>query len=386
MPVSHEGRIRQRPGFRLAACLIAVLLVTAACGADMGSAGPSEAPSESAEDELTTVRGLLPAPRVVDFFPMLIAENLGYYREEGIDIMWEGTDGSSFVIQQLIAGGADVGAALAEPTLLGAAQNPGSIVSFYDAYSNTRGHIYDTWTLEDSGVDTLADLDGKTIGVKDLTGGEIPGLRVALSKAGLEEGVDVELEPVGESPAVQAEALLSGRIDALTVIVFDLTPLTDALEDEGAELVCVTCDPDNVLTSMTVSANASFAEANPHLIEGIGRAIAKATAFAQANPDAALAVMAEINPEEQVDPDLARRVMDAAIITWEPEPEPANRDNFGMQNMDAWQNVQDILLAPGTTSGLEEPIDLDTFVDTSFVSAFNDFDRAPIQEQAENYE
>ena len=358
-----------------AGAIAAVLLVAACTPAAPGGSGPA----------LTKVRALIPSDRKIDFFPMLIAEELGYYREEGLDVRWEATDGSSFVVQQLIAGSADVGAALAGPTLLGAAESPGTLKSVYDAYSNTNGHIYDTWAIEGGGVTSLADLKDKKLGVKDMSGGEIPEVRVALSKIGLAEGTDVELLPVGESPAAQADALISGRVDAMAVIVFGLTPLREALEKEGKNLICITCNPDSVLTSMTVSVRSAFAKEKPEAVGAIGRSIAKAMVFAQTNPDAALAVMKKINPAEQADLELAKRVMANAIKTWEPEPEPANRNNFGLQNMDGWKNVMDVLLAPGTSSGLEAAIDLTTLVDTSYVSKFNDFDRSEVANEANGY-
>jgi NitT/TauT family transport system substrate-binding protein len=339
-----------------------------------------------AQDEPTKVRALLPAPRVLGLYPQLIPEVLGYYEDEGIDVTWEPTDGSSFVVQQVAAGNADVGVAQTGPVLLGFEQSP-NFTSIYDTLSNTRGHLNDLWVASASGVTSLGELPAMAkIGVKDLAGGELPALRQALAKAGLTEEEDYTLVPLGESAATQAQALADGTVDAVYIVVFSLIPMRNALEEAGHTITCLTCDASEPLTSQVVIANDDFLAEHRDAVVALCRGMAKATWFGQVDPEAAAAAMRIINPEEQADPQEVADKLAQAAISFEPEPLPADRDHYGMQSMDGWQNAMDLIIDPSSPSGLRGPVDLGDLVDNSLIDGCNDFDRQEVAGEAEAYE
>ena len=209
-----------------------------------------------------------------------MADALGYFEEEGIDATVEGADGSSFVVGQVAADSADFGIATADPVLLGYASSP----NFQIVYDLLTGNVFDLWTPSDSGVTGLADLKDKVVAVKDLSGGEFPGLEVALTKAGLTPGTDVTIQPVGEEPAIQAETLKNGTADAFMVSWNSLIGVKDALAAEGVELTCLTCDASTSLGSEGIVAPSSSHRREPGPRRGIGRALAKATLFARDEP------------------------------------------------------------------------------------------------------
>lgn len=380
---------------RTAVATVVASVVFAACSGgaasppavDAGSAPPTAQASTSSEPsgERLKVRALLPAPRIIAFYPQLIPEVLGYYEDAGLDVSWEPTDGSSFVVQQIAAGNADVGVAVVGPALLGYEQSP-SFRAVYDTYSNTRGHLNDLWVKADSGATTLEDLpDGAKIGVKDLAGGEVPALRQALKKAGLTEGSDFTLVPLGEDAGIQAQALADGTVDAVYIVVFSLISMRNALRDAGHEITCITCNPDEPLTTQVVIVRDQFLKDHRDAVVALGRGMAMGTWFGQSNPDAAAAAMKVINPEEQADPREVADKMTQAGISFEPEPAPADRDHYGMQNMTGWENAMAQLLDPDSASGLAAPVDLSALVDNSLIDEMNAFDRAEVAEQARTY-
>ena len=60
----------------------------------------------------------------VQFFPPLVAEGLGYFAEEGLDVDVQPSEGSSFVVQQVVGGNVDTGLPASQAILLGFRQSP----------------------------------------------------------------------------------------------------------------------------------------------------------------------------------------------------------------------------------------------------------------------
>jgi NitT/TauT family transport system substrate-binding protein len=342
-------------------------------------AGVALVPGTAAQD-LTPVTILTPfGGTAIGFFPPYVADALGYFEEEGIDATVEGADGSSFVVGQVAADAAEYGIATTDPVLLGYSTSP----TFELVYDLLTGNVFDLWTPSDSGITSLADLKDKIVAVKDLQGGEIPGLEVALTKAGLTPGSDVTLQPVGEEPAIQAETLRNGTAAAFMVSWNSLIGVRDALAAEGIELSCLTCDASTALGSEGIVAPSSLVAENPDLIAGLGRALAKATLFGQTNPEAALAILKSFNEGEQADPAYASKYFDAALEIMDPrEPDRL----YGWIDPEAWARSMELLQDPSIPSGLTGPVDLEALINNDFVEEYNDFDHEAVIEQATNYE
>jgi NitT/TauT family transport system substrate-binding protein len=384
-------------GFGLSRALLAlaasVVLVAQACG----GTSPTTASAPTAGGATTspttggtaterppfTVRALLPFVRGPAFFAQMIAEQEGYFADEGIKIRWEPSDGSSFAVQQVVAGNADVAITITDNAMLGFAQSP-TFKEIYNMNGESTGHLNDTWALKSSGITSLADLKGSDVGVKDLAGGEVPGLRVALQKAGLKEGADYNIVPLGEDPAVQAEALISGKVKAFRVTFLSLVAVKEAVASQDDELVCISCDESELISSLIIIASNDLIQNHPEVVEGIGRASAKGTLFGLTNPEATVKVIMAAAPE-QTDADLVAAQLAATLAQHEPNPPPATRENLGYIGEQALKNTMDVLLAPGNPSGLEAPIDLAAFYTNDFVDAYNDYDQAAIIAAAQNW-
>jgi NitT/TauT family transport system substrate-binding protein len=359
---------------RLIGSAVVLSVALAACG---GSGDGDDGGGGSAADggELTEVTALLPFLRVPAFYPMILAEELGYFEEEGISASWEPTDGSAFAVQQVAAGNADVAVVNTEPAILGFAESENFKV-VYNLANETTGHLNDTWALASSGLESHLDLEGQKIGVKDPADGAVPGLRAALEIDGLSEGEDYELVPLGESPAAQASALVGGDVAAFRGSRLSLVALRAAIESEGEELVCLSCDAETEFSSLVVIASNSFIEEHPDVLAGLGRALAKATVFGEANPERAVELMMEADPETNTDADLTSdQLLDTVEEMLLGE---APSDQYGFSSPDGLANTMELLLVPGLDSGLSEAVDVDNLVTNDFVEKYNDFDRQEI--------
>jgi NitT/TauT family transport system substrate-binding protein len=372
MTSTPHGRGRGFRRAKLAAFLVPLALVLAACGGNDDNAGGSGGGAEP----VGKITILLPFSRSIAFWPVHIAEEQGYFKDAGLDVTSEATDGSSFVVQQIAAGKSPVGIAVAEPVLLGYEQNQ----NFTSVYDFLTGNVFDLWVLSDSKVQTIGDLPkGSKIALKEQSGGEIPRLNAALEKNGLTPGTDIEYVYFGENPSVAANLMSKGETEALMISWNSVVGVKEALKQEGKELRCVSCTAEQNLASESVIVSNKFLADHKDVVEKLGRAMAQATVFGATNPDAALAIMKRVNPEEQVDEAYAKAYFTAAVDITKPR-QPTNK--YGWHDVEAYDRSMQLLLTPGNPSGLAGPIDLAKVVNNDLVDAYNNFDKAAVETAA----
>src|SRR5579883_533764 len=99
---------------------------------------------------------LLPFKVGITFFPISVADQLGYFKDEGITLDLQVANGSSAVVQQLAAGNAQIGVILAPNTLLGFAEG----VKYKAFYDFVTKNTFDVKVVDSSPINKLADLKG----------------------------------------------------------------------------------------------------------------------------------------------------------------------------------------------------------------------------------
>ncbi len=354
----------------------------AAQGAPAGAASEAVAPAAPAAQAgqaappLKKFRVLLPFREGITFFPISIAQELGYLKAEGIDMDLQVANGSSALIQQLGAGNGEIGVVLVPNTLLGYAEGV-KYKAFYDFLTK---NTFDTKVLDGSPINTLADLRGKTIGTIDLTRGDLPLLRVQLRRAGLDPQRDVNIVALGPDMVVHAQALRDGKADALNISWNN----TVSVEAAGVKLKCITCDTEELqLASETTVATLPVFQRDRQYLVGFGRALAKATLFAETNPDAAIAIMAKVAPAEHTDPAYARTFFMAALDIMRPR-QPGK---YGLHDLGGWERLQDYMQAPTEiqATGLTTKVNISEVVTNELVDEMNRFDADAVRKEAQAY-
>lgn len=331
-------------------------------------------------DKPGPVKVLLSFQQGISFWPLHLADKLGYFKDEGLDVKIEVADGSPFVVQQVSAGNEPFGVPVPEPAMLGYAQNP----SFVSIYEFLTSNTFNLWVREDSPIRQLSDLKpGSTVGITRQSGGDIPRLTVTLDKVGLTVGKDVNFVEFGFNTANAAEMLQQKKADVVSISWNMFVGANLALEKQGVKLRCLTCDESDQYAAESIIVSKDFLTKHKAAVEGFGRALAKATVFGQTNPKAALEIMKQVAPEEQTDPDYAKTFFAAALEVTKPRTE---KRQFGWQDQTVYQRSMEAMLDPKNPQGLEKAIDLDDFVNNDLVGAYNDFDRDAVKQQAEEWE
>ena len=301
----HNWRI-----WRLIAALMALVLLAAACGgdddddsadsdetteaADSGDdseeaeaddeameESDDEAMEESAGGELEITELKLGVIPIADVAPTFIAIERGFFEEEGLTVTTEFAAGGAAAIPAVVAGDIDI-AFGAYPSFLKAVEGGIPLVLTQEAVRS--GELFaGLYSLPDSGIETPADLAGKTIAVNTLNNIVQQAVEAHLIDAGLTRD-DVTLVEIGFPDMVAALEL--GDVDVISVVEpfgtiarnsLDATLVIDMFSNRLADFP--------VAGWMTTQ---EWAEAHPNTLAAFNRAFAKATDIA-VNEDGALA-------------------------------------------------------------------------------------------------
>ncbi|WP_248960669.1 ABC transporter substrate-binding protein [Sphaerisporangium perillae] len=359
-----------RPSIRklIPALVIPLLVGLAGCG------GPGGAGSGEGGTPLTFV---LPAGSVMQFHPWYLAERLGFFKDEGVQVKLVAGDGSSSIIQQIIAGNADAGVP-SPAAILVAADSGRELTGIFQYF---QSNVFTLAAPTSGGLTSVDQLRGKAVGVSDLAGGEVPLVRAALREAGLKDGTDVKITPVGEGGALTLEALRKDRVQAYASSLFDVA-LVGAT---GAPMTNILPENLRSFPANTVITTPDTLKAKRAALTKMMRAVAKAMVWTKANPDAAKALSAKEAPEEFDNPAVADSGWKAAE-TLKELPQQIQGQPLGTFVPQNWEQYQQFLLQGTREEGaLSRPVDLKKLLDSSLLADINKFDQAAVIQQAKAY-
>lgn len=337
------------------------------------------APAPATAGEPAKVRVIFPsqsrAPATVS--PYTMAKKLGYFAEEGLDVDYVPSDGSVQAAQITGAGQAEYGIATAEGVV--AAAGRGTDIGVVYVYMIYHEPIFGFAVKKDSPVKSPRDLKGKTIGVASMGSAGLPSAKAMLREEGLDPEKDASYVAVGIG-AVAGKALVDGRVDAL------------ALWDEQYAILQTLGLPfrelpftENYrkLSGAGILVRRDYLAKNRAQVVGFCRAIAKATVFGMANPEAAVKINWEVFPESKPKGvDEAKALGDAIFVLkrraakWDPNLGADKR--LGATTADEWRAYLTFL-------NLEGKVDVSKIYSLDLIDEVNRFDKAKIEERARAY-
>lgn len=304
-----------------------VLLTLAACG-----------PTEPQQGELREIRlpmGFIPN---VQYAPFYVADERGYFEDEGISIQFDyssETDGVALVG----SGELEFSLASGEQVLL--AREQGAPVVYVFAW--WQDFPVAVTAMEQQGLQSPEDLAGMEVGIPGRFGASYIGFISLLRAGGLSED-DVQLDSIGFN---QVEALAAGQDDAV-VVYANNEPIQ--LRAQGYEIDVLRVSEYVDLASNGVITNEQTIEENPELVEGMIRAVFQGVQDTIEDPEAAFRISMEyVEGLEEADRATQMQVLETSIEFWKAE-------RLGFSEPEAWQNMQEVLLAMGL---LADPIELE---------------------------
>lgn len=293
-------------------------------------------------------------------FPIFMAQEKGFYAEEGLDVTLNYSKGSSDAARQLAAGNVDWGifsaAATMQTTQRGFPLR--AIMQIY--YPDT----FDIVVPADSPVMSMADMKGMTIGVSDLAGGEVPMTRASIIESGLVEGTDVKLVIAGEGDPTTVRSFNEGRIQAYAGAKRDLL----LIPAQGIPTRSITPTAIAAFPGDALSVRAETLAEDSELLVKFVRATLKGHAWGMANPDAAFQLLQTKYAAATLGNNPVAPEFWALVQTYYTAPESVT--THGTFLPASWEIYMDYLqLGEGEQKALLGPVDLTELLTDEIVKA-----------------
>ncbi|MGI9493078.1 MAG: ABC transporter substrate-binding protein, partial [Geminicoccaceae bacterium] len=219
----------------------------------------------------------------------------------------------------------------------------------------------------ESSAATVADLVGTTVGL--VSDRDRAFLQAALDTTG-HSSDEVETVVLDESGPTLAAAVRDQTVSAIAGSVPDWL----ALEANGIGIKLIT--PEELLASPanTFAINADMIEEKRTAMEGFLRTWSKGLYVSKVNPEAVAAMLRVGVPAEWEDETAGQKMLDASLGM-----NISVTEQLGDVEPDVWSIIQPRLLSSGA---IAEEVDINSFLNDTYIAAANDFDRAQVEADA----
>jgi NitT/TauT family transport system substrate-binding protein len=329
--------------FWLAACGGEAVVQEVATEVAVEAETPEQEVIEEEEIPLTEVSLRLPWLLTTQFAGPYVALEKGYFTEEGLDVTINPGGFDVNPITLVAARTETFGLHDMGSLILARAQDI-PLVSVATYFQKHPGAVM---ALASSGIETLEDLEGKTVGFQE--GG--PWL---LTQAMLEaNGID-PASLTQTTVGFDLTPLYTGQVDLFTVYATN-EPLLAAAQGHEP-VVFLPYDYGIETSSEALFTRADYLEQNPEVVCGMARAIRRGWEYSLANPEEAVDIILAAGGEGDREAELAQLEAQVAHIITE------DTEQFGIGYMTEarWQAAEDVLAQYGQ---LEVDVDITSVFD-----------------------
>jgi|GEM_PF-101139 len=249
------------------------------------------APAAHAQPAQTIKIGTTPS---FIFLPLYAAEQLGYFKGEGLTAQFADFEGGAEVTTAMVGGSIDLGGTMVERPLILAEKGFGA-KNLLALENRNPLHVV---VRKDLAAKEVKDLKGTRLGMTRAGSGTDLSLRALLKDAGLEPDKDVAIIAIGGVSSAIA-ALKAGQVDGF----MGGEPAT-AIAVQQLKLARYFVDPRlgqgpkflQFMTFPTLQASDKWLSANPQAAERLVRALVKTLKRLREDPDAAVGVGQKLFP------------------------------------------------------------------------------------------
>ena len=319
-------RLHSSPGRRACCMFVLLAVLVSLLGAISCSSG-----SKTADDGKLVKLVFIP---LTSDLPLFVAQEKGYFAQEGIKIATVRSANSSEAINAVLAGEVDGSIMNNYNVLFGAElRSPGRLRLFLPCAETDSDFVSYLLAKEGGSIKTIGDLRGKRIGTY---GGasQLLALKLFLrSVAGLDPDKDVNLIQV--STSLQTQALSAGQFDAL----FTVEPYATIARQKYDATSVVDFARGYIMDPFPAGAcsfSSDFLKNRPEDAKKVIRALERAVTYIRSFPDSAKAILPAYTP-------LAPSVAQATTIY--------RFKGFGEENTDQIQKLADLYATNGILPG-----------------------------------
>jgi ABC-type nitrate/sulfonate/bicarbonate transport system substrate-binding protein len=278
--------------------------------------------------------------------PYVIAQRLGFYREEGLDVDVIVTRGT-VTTQVVVSGAVDYGNGGSIPAMLGGAR-----LKILQVSTDKPSQ----YLVVSPKITDVKQLDGKTVAISDVSGNSTLLFRELLSKNGV--AVDkVHMRALGE-PSVRFGALLAGTVDA-TMITIGQARIAQA---KGFRILLYSGDYVSALSANLEAADEKI-QRSPDEVYRVVKATLKGQLFYHRHPNEAAKFIMEVLRLNDI--------KEAREIWHERDKQASELAKVGRASEEVMttniERVREQMRAVGAISRIKGAVTLDQVYDFSFV-------------------
>ena len=330
------------------------LLACAAAAAALSFAAGAQA------QDLKPLNVLLPNENTTTLYPAPVGKELGFFEQQGVDLTLLASDTTIPYVAFLVNNQADL-------VMLDAPQTFQAVNAKQPVMVVFEGMQYAPEVMivrEDSPIQSVADLKGKTIGLA--SDRDQITAQVALDTVGITID-EVKTVVVGDAGPVLARAVRDSTVDAVAGAANDLTVLQ--ANDIPSRDITPPEVSENPANSFVIHKD-RIEELRP-VVAAFLRAWAMAAEAAKIDREAVAAILRKNVPEEWEVEAGGQALLDASMKMILPQT-----PKHGQPQPDVWAGIQ----GPYQKFGIiEGAIDPSTFLDLSFFEEANNFDPAEVK-------
>ena len=331
-------------------------------------AGCGGGADEPAAGEPTKIVYSLPTPESLLFYPPIVAEELGFFEQEGV-VAELATAGEEIPSTALLENGdVDIAMADIDELIISHAKGGTQQAVFSPQHSNTAGTV----VPENSDIQEFTDLEGKTVGLASEE--DFASIEAQLLASGLSED-DIETVVVGTSGALVKNTFEQGKIDAYAGAVSDFT----AIQATGMPLRNITPEDVQEIDGNPTAVMPETLDAKREALVGFLRAWAMGQYVGLEHPDVVEEIVRAEVPAEWRNEAVAEAALQQAIQLYQPD----DPQRIGDLRPEVWTTAQNLLASVGI---IDEKVNISQILDDSLIEEINDFDRAEVDRAVEQWQ
>lgn len=325
------------------------------------------APLPAVGQELTTLNILVANERATSEYPIFVAEYLGFYEDEGLDVNFLPSATTVPYLAFLLNEDAEL--VMLDPAqVLQGVENEQPISVIYEYMQLAPEQLV---VPASSDIQTIEDLRGKTIGMA--SDRDQITVNIAVDTVGMTPE-DVSTIVISDSVPIIVNAFRDNAIDAFA----GGTNETGGLEANDIALRYLTPREISQAPGNSMVIRNDRKEELREPITGFLRAWNKASTAAMLDIDAVAAMAGQFVPEQWENPEQGRAILEQAAyelllqrtrLRGEPQP-------------DVWATLQEPYLKQGL---IEDTYDPETFTDDSFIEPAYDYTTEEVKEALEEW-
>ena len=306
-----------------------------------------QTPAASASQSLTPITLFLSYVPNVQFAPVYVALNKGYFKDNGIDLTLEHSFDETDGLTRIGTGKLQFGVISGEQVVLARAAGAPVVYVFRWYQQFPVGVVVPA----DSTIKKPEDLAGHVVGVPAKYGASYVGFQALLNAVKLKESDLKEVKAIGFDTA---PVVCGKQVDASVIYV--------ANEPAQIEAKCFKVnvikisDYANIVSNGLVTNEATIKD-HPDLVRGVDAALAHGLADTLADPKGAYAISRNYIDNLAADDPIQLAVLTNSLDLWK-------ADRIGYSDPAAWKLTQDTLQSMGLVT---TPVDINALFSNDFL-------------------